>query len=164
MSIITRVKSKYLDEWFKPKDRSVVDAEGVVISSLDDAGREILDDTPMAPPVGLSRTPPMWEVIRDMVRSERLAQAASESGHETFEEADDFDIPDDPGDPYTPWENDFDPSAKELHEALAQDKAAKKAAEGGTGAKPLSKEPAGDGAGAPKGGLPRESNGESTSS
>lgn len=125
MSILSRLRSKYSDVMFSPKDRTVTDPDGLVLSSHDEDGREILDDTPMAPPVGLSRTPPMWEVIQQMIRSERLAALAAEAGAETFEEADDFDIPDDPfNDPATPYENDFDPTVSELKAAHAASKKA----------------------------------------
>lgn len=53
-----------------------------------------------------------------MVRSERLAQEAMAAGYETFEESDDFDIPDDPLDPATPYENEFEPSLQETQAAL----------------------------------------------
>lgn len=76
-------------------------------------GREYNDPTPMAPPIGYKRAPSMVEIIREQVRHALLAQAAEASGHETFEEADDFDIGDD-YDPSTPWENDFDPPIAEV--------------------------------------------------
>lgn len=71
-------------------------------------GREILDPTPMAPPVGYKRHPSLAEQIREMVRSERLAAEAAAAGYETFEEADDFDVDDDV-DPNSKYEGDFDP-------------------------------------------------------
>lgn len=76
-------------------------------------GREYGDDTPIAPPIGYKRQPTMVEHIRRMVRDERLAQELAAQGHETFEEADDFDIGDD-YDPSTPYENDFDPPIREV--------------------------------------------------
>lgn len=59
-------------------------------------GKELPDPTPMAPPVGFVKQPSMIENIRNMIRSEALRQAALETGHESFEDADDFDVPDDP--------------------------------------------------------------------
>lgn len=85
---------------------------GVMVQ--DEYGREILDPTPMAPPIGYKKQPSMIEMVRNMVRSEHVKRAAEEAGMETFEEADDFDIPDDPIDPSTPYENDFDPPVREL--------------------------------------------------
>lgn len=72
-------------------------------------GHELPDPTPVAPPVGYIKQPSMIEQVRNMVRSEHLRLAALEAGQETFEEADDFDIPDDPVDPHTRYEAVFDP-------------------------------------------------------
>lgn len=73
----------------------------------DGSGHELVSPLPMAPPVGYKKTPSLSDQIREMVRSERLAQAAAEQGFETFEEADDFEIGD--FDPSSPYEIDFDP-------------------------------------------------------
>lgn len=75
---------------------------------LDEFGREVVSDLPMAPPVGYKKSPSLHEQIRDMVRSEKLRMEAEAAGMESFEEADDFDIPDDPIDPSTPYEADFE--------------------------------------------------------
>lgn len=83
---------------------------------IDSEGREILDPTPMEPPVGYSRQPSLSEQIREMVRSEKLRQEAEAAGMETFEEADDFDVGDD-YDPTSPYENDFDPPIEEMKKA-----------------------------------------------
>lgn len=80
-----------------------------IAAILDKAGREILDSTPMQPPVGYQRTKSLAEQIRDMVRSEALRQAAEAAGAESFEEADDFDVGDD-FDPTSPYEEVFDPT------------------------------------------------------
>lgn len=82
-------------------------------------GTPILDPVPIAPPVGYKRHPSMVEIVRDMVKSERLAQAARDAGAETLEEAEDFDI-DDEYQLGSPWENDFDPPLVELIEAGRQ--------------------------------------------
>lgn len=58
-------------------------------------GEEIPDDVPMAPPIGYVRQKSMVEIIREQIRSAALAEAAEAAGAETFDEADDFDIPDD---------------------------------------------------------------------
>lgn len=71
-------------------------------------GDEMLDPTPMAPPIGYKRQIPLHEQIRAMVRSEKLAMEAEAAGAETFDEADDFDI-DDEMDPSSPYEANFDP-------------------------------------------------------
>lgn len=76
---------------------------------LDDTGGEILDSTPMQPPLGFQKTPSMFDVMRKMIadRERELAQA----GYETAEEADDFDVDDD-FDPSSPYEHNFDPPAE----------------------------------------------------
>lgn len=102
---------------------------GVMVQ--DEFGREVLDNTPMAPPIGYKKQPSMVEIVRDMVRSERLRVEAAEMGRESFEDADDFDIPDDPVDPSSPFENDFDPPVKELLQAgneVVKEKSKKKVA------------------------------------
>lgn len=72
-------------------------------------GTPALDPVPLAPPIGYKKQPSMVEIVRDMVRSEKLRVAALESGSETFEEADDFDIPDDDMMPSSPYEVVFEP-------------------------------------------------------
>lgn len=115
MTVVDAIRRKYKS--FLPKDRSVVDPEsGEVISSHDAEGREILDTTPIAPPVGFTKEPSMFDYVREMVRSERLRQEAEAQGFESFEDADDFDVGDDV-DPTTPYENDFDPDVRELYAA-----------------------------------------------
>lgn len=75
---------------------------------LNEAGSEILDSTPMEPPLGYNPQPSMFDVMRKMISDrERELKAA---GFETPEEADDFDVADD-FDPSSPYEHDFDPPA-----------------------------------------------------
>lgn len=76
------------------------------MSKLNARGHEILDDTPVAMPVGFNRPPTLADQIRAMVKGE-LSRQASEQGLETFEDADDFDVDDDM-DPSSPWELNFD--------------------------------------------------------
>lgn len=66
-------------------------------------GREFPDPTPMSPPVGYVKQDSLAEQIRRVVRSEKLAMEAEAAGYETFDEADDFDIEDDPL-PMSPYE------------------------------------------------------------
>lgn len=80
--------------------------DGKAILNAD--GHEMLNGTPVAPPIGYKKQPSMFENIRNMVRSERLAQEAEALGAETFEEADDHEIGDD-YEPSTPYEMNFDP-------------------------------------------------------
>lgn len=70
---------------------------------LDEFGRELLDPTPMQPPAGYKKQESMFEIVRRMVRSEKLALEAQKLGAETFEEANDFDVGDD-FEPETPYE------------------------------------------------------------
>lgn len=70
-------------------------------------GREVLDPTPVTIPVNLRKSESMDERIARIVQHS-VSKAAQDAGLETFEEADDFDIPDDPEDPSSPWEHDFD--------------------------------------------------------
>lgn len=92
---------------FDEKTGEILDRLG---RRLDPDGREIPDPIPMAPPVGFKRQPPLHELIREMVRSERLAQEAAQMDAGSFEEEDDFDV-DDETDPSSPWEENFDPLA-----------------------------------------------------
>lgn len=72
---------------------------------------EIPDPTPMAPPVGYNAQPSMMDLVSQMVRQHHLR--ALDELEETMLEADDFEIEDDPPIP-SRWENDLDPSLKDL--------------------------------------------------
>lgn len=75
---------------------------------IDEQGRFYGNPVPLEPPIGYKRQPSLTEQIRDMVRSEKLAQETRDAGFETFEEGDDFDVQDD-FDPRSPFEYNFDP-------------------------------------------------------
>lgn len=78
-------------------------------------GEQMVDPTPVRLPVGFKHVDNFAERVRQIVRGERLKAEAEAMGAESFEEADDFDVPDDPIDPSTPYEADFDaPSPAEL--------------------------------------------------
>lgn len=88
----------------------VFDADGVqTVSGQNEKGQEVPDPVPVAPPVGYRRPPTLQENIQRMIRSEMLQQAAAAEGFDTFEEAEDFDIEDDPVDAQTPYEAVFNP-------------------------------------------------------
>lgn len=70
-------------------------------------GQELPDPTPVALPIGLGVAESMDQRIARILRHSASVEAAKH-GMETFEEADDFDIEDDPADPSTPYERDFD--------------------------------------------------------
>jgi len=77
---------------------------------------EVLDPTPVAMPVGFSRPPSMQELIARLV-DKRFQQQLSESGFETIDEAEDFDMPDE-FEPSSPHELVVDEhSGREMHKA-----------------------------------------------
>lgn len=81
-------------------------------------GEEIMDPTPMEPPIGYHRTPSLAMQMREMIRIAKLQDLENSMDPETIEEADDFEIPDDDiVVPQSPWENDRDPSIAELVKA-----------------------------------------------
>lgn len=76
--------------------------------------KEILNPTPMQPPLGYKPTPTLVEQIRQQVRMHKLLD---DTEPETEEEADDFEIDEDPA-PESRWENDMIPSIKETRARL----------------------------------------------
>lgn len=60
----------------------------------DDDGREILDSRPVEIPSGMKRPETLTETIQRMVRT-NFSKIAESQGFESFEEAHDFDLPDD---------------------------------------------------------------------
>lgn len=133
--------SKLLD-WRKPKKLTLEEYFAKLKEKgLNQDGTPVLDPTPMAPPIGYKKTPSMVEIVRDMVRGERLRQEALESGHETFEEAEDFEIGDDPDLLRSPYENDHEPPLSEMLKAGSDIKKEKERQLREAGAKPP-KEPA----------------------
>lgn len=67
-------------------------------------GREIPDDTPVAVPLRFRGGRERIDMIKQAIR-EVLSDQAAASGHETFAEADDFNVPEDDGDlPITQYE------------------------------------------------------------
>lgn len=81
-----------------------------------EAGPKI-DGTPLQVPAGFKKPETMEERLKRFIRFE-LSEEAARAGADTFEEAMDFDIPDDPVDPSTPFEEFFDP---ELGRAITPD-------------------------------------------
>lgn len=86
------------------------------MSTLDAEGREIPDQTPIVIRVK-NRRISQWDDVRAFIRNE-LSNAASNSGAETFEEANDFYMEDDPSPP-SPWEYSADQEAED-REALEE--------------------------------------------
>ena len=86
------------------------DADGVQVSAgINQHGQEMPDPVPMAPPVGYHAPPDIIDMIKRVVRDEQLRAKLDEEGIDTDEEADDFEVEDDPLDPLTPYERHFEP-------------------------------------------------------
>lgn len=66
---------------------------------------EILDQKPLAIPVGFKKPETMEEILNRLIQNR--FRDVELNGEETFEEADDFDCDDD-FDPASPWEEVFD--------------------------------------------------------
>lgn len=77
---------------------------------LDERGREVVSNVPIAPPIGYKRSPSLSDQIRQALHASRAELAAS--GHESFEEGDDFEVGDD-FDPSSPYEIHFEPEESE---------------------------------------------------
>lgn len=99
-------------------------------SKLGKRAVELPDPTPLAPPLGYVEQVPIHLQIRDMIRGERLRQAAEEAGAETFDEADDFELEDEE-DYNTPYEAEYEPFqvVKDRAKDAADKEALRKAAE-----------------------------------
>lgn len=83
--------------------------EEVPRHKYDKEGRELMDPRPKNVPIKFTRNPETLSAkIARMVREE-LSEAASKSGLETFDEADDFDVDDPEMDHIeSPYEENFD--------------------------------------------------------
>lgn len=101
----TRIRTWLREQFFHPTTGEALNHKG---QALTPEGAEIHDPTPIAPPIGYIKQPPLHQLIREMVRSEHLRQAADAMDQGSFEEEDDFEI-DDEVDPESPWEENFDP-------------------------------------------------------
>jgi len=80
---------------------------------LNALGQELPDPRPAAPSLGKKPEVHIRDYIKMLVHNERLQQEIDAAGHETFEEANDFEV----GDDYFPdsqYENDLEPSLAEL--------------------------------------------------
>lgn len=79
---------------------------------LTELGYEKPDPTPMEPPIGYNKQPTMMERVREMIRNE-VSMRARNMEAESFEEADDFDTGEDDIDPYSPYEEGFEPVVRD---------------------------------------------------
>lgn len=68
----------------------------------DEKGREIPDPTPMSLPAGWDRPESLTDQIKRLIRVQ-MSREAFDAGHESFEEADDFEVDEDP-DPVSAYE------------------------------------------------------------
>ncbi len=74
---------------------------------LDQRGREIPDPTPIAIPINFHKPETLDAKIMRLTR-QGISDNAAQNGKETFEESNDFNIPDDGYDPVSPHETDLD--------------------------------------------------------
>ncbi len=81
--------------------------------------REMVSSAPVASHVRIGARETEVDRIRRLIKSEQMTMAALQSGHETFEEADDFDIPEDPIEPTTPYEEVFEPEVSDTDRVIA---------------------------------------------
>lgn len=97
--------------FYHPETGEVLNGLRQSLLSLD--GRfEYPDPVPMEPSVGLQPASGMRHLVQQLIREE-MSQLAEDMEMETFDEADDFDVADDPIDPKTPYEEHFDPKPAE---------------------------------------------------
>jgi len=68
---------------------------------------EVPDPTPHSLNVKLRRPLTLQEEVARALATQRLIEGLERPGYESFEEANDFEIPDDPDDPATPWEEHY---------------------------------------------------------
>lgn len=79
------------------------------LAFLNIRGQEVPDPTIVDPPLGYVAQPDLMELMRRMIRRE-FSELAENAEFETFEEADDFEVDDDPVDYSSPYEEYFDPA------------------------------------------------------
>lgn len=89
-----------MDDVFKTTDKH---------NRFSEDNKEILNPTPVQPPLGYKPSKSLAEQIREQVRA---LKHLDDTEPETEEEADDFEIEEDPI-PHSRWENDLIPSIKE---------------------------------------------------
>lgn len=94
-----------------------IDAHPENMKRFNDRGEEILDPTPMAPPLGYKRQPSLYEQIQAAVRQSKLDEMYSLE--ETEEEADDFEVGDD-FEPMSEHENEHMPTLANLKKEAAR--------------------------------------------
>lgn len=103
IDVVDPVTGEILDQLELPLDEEGVPTKAV----LDQWGRELVDCTPVAPPIGFKPTLDLPDLVRKMVQSEQLAARAREAGFGDFSEEDDFEVGED-FDPSSPYEEVFE--------------------------------------------------------
>lgn len=97
-----------------------------IFKKLTKTGKEILNRTPIAIPLGFSRPKSITEQIAEFVTNQKTQEQLDAAGFETFEDAEDFEIGDDYESlPESKYEADFDNIKSGL--ALEREKARKSA-------------------------------------
>lgn len=71
-------------------------ARRAFVQKYNEKGQEIPDPRPVEVPLGLRRPKDIHEMIHDALRGERMRIAAERAGVESFEEANDFDLDEEP--------------------------------------------------------------------
>lgn len=108
---------KHVDVLTEGDEHNVL-ADKINAHRLDKFGRELVDSRPMAPPVGYVKQPSMFQQMREMMH--RASLEAAQAGEESFEEANDFYVEDDPDSRVPPSRYEFDEDAQlELEQAIA---------------------------------------------
>lgn len=100
--------------------------ERAIVSKHDERGFEIPDPNPMEMPVNFKRPLTIQEQIRQLIRVEASAVARN-SGYETFEEADDFEVGDEP-EVYSPYELADEQADAKIRDFIEENPAAPKPA------------------------------------
>lgn len=110
------------------KPAEVFKAEKRAPEKHDENGGEVIDPTPMQPPLGYKKSLSLAEQIAQQVRLAQLRILEDNAVAETEEEADDFEIGED-YEPLSKYENDHMPTlanlkkrAKEINDAIEKRK------------------------------------------
>lgn len=104
----SRLRSLSRDELIKYYESVAIEGSDPY-GFLNIRGHEVPDPTIVEPPLGYVHQPDLMTQMRMMVQSQ-LSAIAAESELETFADAEDFEIDDDPIDYTSPWEQFFDPA------------------------------------------------------
>lgn len=95
---------RYLAVYLEGQHKLALETKGLWSFAFDDRSRgDPSDPVPMEIPVGMARPEPLEDMIRRYIHQE-VSVNAQDSGRETFQEANDFDIEDEIPDPLSPYE------------------------------------------------------------